>query len=68
MPTFRLETEQGQWLTDARLGAHDWTPGDRIPRGRDWLEVVDVRAGRDDELVTLLVRTNGLNSDAIAGV
>ncbi len=56
MPTFRLENEQGQWLTDARLGAHDWKPGDRIPRGRDTFEVVDVRAGGGDEHVTLVVR------------
>jgi hypothetical protein len=56
MPTFRLENEQGQWLTDARLAAHDWKPGDRIPRGRDTLEVADVRAGRGDEFVTLVVR------------
>ena len=55
MPTFRLENEQGQWLTDARLAAHDWNPGDRIPRGRDTLEVVEVRAA-GDELVTLVVR------------
>jgi hypothetical protein len=57
MPTLRLENEQGQWLTDARLGAHDWKPGDRIPRGRDTLEVVDVRAARDDGIVTLVVRS-----------
>jgi hypothetical protein len=56
MPTYRLENEQGQWLTDARLGAHTWKPGDRIPRGRDTLEVVDVRDGRGDALVTLVVR------------
>ena len=55
MPTFRLEDERGQWLADARLGAHDWKPGDRIPRGRDTLEVVDVRAS-GEAMVTLIVR------------
>ena len=56
MPTFRLEDEQGQWLADARLGSHDWKPGDRIPRGRDTLEVVEVRAGDGDKFATLIVR------------
>jgi hypothetical protein len=56
MSTFRLENEQGEWLTDTSLGAHTWRPGDRIYRGRDTLEVVEVRAGRDDENVTLIVR------------
>ena len=55
MPTFRLENEQGQWLTDARLAAQEWKPGDRIPRGRDTLEVVEVRDA-DDERITLVVR------------
>ena len=56
MPTFRLEDEQGQWLTDARLAAHDWSSGDRIPQGQDTLEVIDVRGGQDDEFVTVVVR------------
>jgi hypothetical protein len=25
--------EQGRWLTDMRLNAGVWKPGDRIPRG-----------------------------------
>ena len=54
MPTFRLETERGEWLTDMRLNAHDWKPGDRIPRGRDTLEVVEVRERGDS--VTLVVK------------
>jgi hypothetical protein len=54
MPTFRLEDEQGRWLTDMRLNAPNWKPGDRIPRGRDTLEVVEVRAGEDQ--VTLVVK------------
>ncbi len=56
MPTFRVENEQGKWLTDASLGVHDWKPGDRIPRGRDTLEVVSVRPSNGHELVTLVVR------------
>ena len=55
MPTFRLENEQGQWLTDMRLGPAVWKPGDRIPRGHDTLEVVEVRAEHDG--VTLVVTT-----------
>jgi hypothetical protein len=35
MPTFRLEDEQGRWLTNTRLNAPAWKPGDTIPRGRD---------------------------------
>ncbi len=62
MPTFRLENEQGTWLTDARLGPHDWKPGDRIPRGRDTLEVVNVRVGSGEELVTLVVRAEPATS------
>jgi hypothetical protein len=54
MPTFRLENEQGQWLTDVRLQVHSWKPGDRIPRGRDSLEVVEVRDGVEKQ--TLVVR------------
>jgi hypothetical protein len=54
MPTFRLEDEQGRWLTNMRLGVPNWKPGDRIPRGRDMLEVVEVRA--EEEQVTLVVK------------
>jgi hypothetical protein len=39
MPTFRLEDEQGRWLTNMQLNAPAWKPGDTIPRGRDTLEV-----------------------------
>jgi hypothetical protein len=53
MPTFRLEDEQGRWLTNMQLNAPGWKPGDTIPRGRDTLEVVEVRY--DDEPVTLVV-------------
>jgi hypothetical protein len=53
MPTFRLEDEQGRWLQDMRLSVPNWQPGDRIPRGRDTLEVVEVRYG--GEPVTLVV-------------
>jgi len=43
VPTFRLENEQGQWLTNIRFSNASWKPGDRISRGRDALEVVAVR-------------------------
>ena len=43
MPVFKLEAEDGTWLTDIRVSAPNWKPGDRIPRGRDALEVVRVR-------------------------
>jgi hypothetical protein len=59
MPTFRLENEQGQWLTDVSLGTWEWKPGDRIQRGRDSLEVIDVRAKSGDDLTTLVVSSDG---------
>jgi hypothetical protein len=55
MPTFRLEDTEGRWLTDMRLNAPGWKPGDRIPRGRDTLEVGEGRLG--DDQVTLVVKT-----------
>jgi hypothetical protein len=56
MPTFKLvDAETGKWLTDMRLAVPDVKAGDRIPRGRDALEVLEVRDG-EDKLV-LLVRT-----------
>jgi hypothetical protein len=54
MPTFRLEDEQGRWFTNMQLNAPAWKPGDRIPRGRDTLEVVEVRHSGDQ--VTLVVK------------
>ena len=54
MPTLRLETEQGRWLANMRLNAHTWKAGDRIPRGRDTLEVVEVRETGDT--LTLVAR------------
>jgi hypothetical protein len=50
---FKLEAEDGTWLTDLRLGPPK--PGDRIPRGKDTLEVVRVR--HDDERDVLVVRS-----------
>jgi hypothetical protein len=61
MPTFRLEDEQGRWLTNLRSVATAWRPGDRIPRGRDTLEVVEVRY--DQEPVTLVVKGHGPEGD-----
>jgi hypothetical protein len=55
MPTSRLEDEQGQWLTNIQLNAPAWKPGDRIPRGRDSLEVLEVRY--EDDPATLVVRS-----------
>jgi len=56
VPVFKLEAEDGTWLTDARLSAPNWKPGDRIPRGDgDTLEVVRVR--HDDEMDGLVVRS-----------
>jgi hypothetical protein len=52
---FKLEAEDGTWLTDVRLGPPNWKPGDRIPRGKDMLEVVRVR--HDDERDVLVVRS-----------
>jgi hypothetical protein len=43
------------------LNAPVWKRGDRIPRGRDTLEVVEVRHG--GELVTLVVKGRGLEYD-----
>jgi hypothetical protein len=57
MPTFRSEDEQGRWLTNMQLKAPAWKPGDRIPRGRDTLEVVEARVG--DDRVTLVVKGHG---------
>jgi hypothetical protein len=54
-PVFKLEAEDGTWLTDVRLGPPNWKPGDRIPRGKDTLEVVRVR--HDDERDVLVVRS-----------
>jgi hypothetical protein len=44
-----------------QLNAPAWKPGDRIPRGRDTLEVVEVRY--DQELATLVVKGRGLEYD-----
>jgi hypothetical protein len=57
MPTFRLEDQQGRWLTNMRSAAPNWQLGDKIPRGHDMLEVVEVRY--DQEPVTLVVKGHG---------
>jgi hypothetical protein len=61
MPVFKIVDENGRWLTDMRLSMPNWKPGDRIPRGSDTLEVVDVRA--TGEKVTLVVRGHVQESD-----
>ena len=35
MPVFRIENEQGQWLTDMALSMQSWKAGDCIYHGRD---------------------------------
>ena len=56
MPTYKLEdADTGAWLSDIRLNGYNRRPGDRIPRGRDTLEVVRVR--HDDERDVLVVRS-----------
>jgi hypothetical protein len=49
MPTFRIEDAQGRWLTNLRSNGYDWKPGDRIPRGPDMLEVIDIRPPEFEE-------------------
>jgi hypothetical protein len=51
VPTYKLVTEDGTWLTDERLNGFDWRAGDRIYRvPGDTLEVVEVqRRGRRSE-------------------
>jgi hypothetical protein len=51
---FKLEAADGTWLTDIRVAVPNWKPRDRIPRGKDTLEVVRVR--HDDERDVLVVR------------
>jgi hypothetical protein len=47
VPVFKLEAEDGTWLSDVRLSAPDWKLGDRIPRGKDMLDLERVAASRD---------------------
>ncbi len=42
MPTYKLLTETGDDLGPFRVGTPIWAPGDRIHRGHDTLEVVNV--------------------------
>jgi hypothetical protein len=59
---FKLVTEDGVWLTDVRLSVPDMKPGDRIPRGRDTLEVVDVRDGGEQKAI-LVVRSRHVSKN-----
>ena len=54
MPVFRIENEEGLWLTDMSLSTPTWQAGDAIYRGRDTLEVLEVRPG--EEKTTLVVK------------
>ena len=56
MPMFRFEDEFGRWLSNARLDVADYKPGDRVQRGGETVDVIEVRSGPEDELVTLIVR------------
>jgi acyl-CoA synthetase (NDP forming) len=55
MPTFKIVDEAGEWLTDIRLAVPDVKAGDRIPDGRKFLEVLEVR--EDDKKPILVVRS-----------
>jgi hypothetical protein len=55
VPVFKLEAEDGTWLADVRLGPPNWRPGDRIPRGRHTLEVVEVRDGEETQVLVVRV-------------
>jgi hypothetical protein len=48
MPTSSLEDEQGRWLTDLEINAPASKPGDRILRGYDTPEGVELRAALDN--------------------
>jgi hypothetical protein len=61
MPVFRIENEQGQWLTDMALNEPSWKVGDAIYRGHDSLEVIEVRHG--DDRTTLVVKGHVVLSD-----
>jgi hypothetical protein len=59
VPTFKLVTEDGTWLTDERLNGFDWGAGDRIYRGPgDTLVVVSVRDAPGEEKPVLVVRSS----------
>ena len=45
------------WLSDEPLKGYDWRAGDRIHRGRDTLEVVEVKDEARDEKPVLVVRS-----------
>ena len=63
MPTYKLVTEDGTWLTDECLNGFDWRAGDKIHRGPgDTLEVVEVRDAPGDEKPVLVVRVGGSKS------
>jgi hypothetical protein len=64
VPTFKLVTEDGVWLTDMRLNGFDWRAGDRIPRGADTLEVIQVRDDPGDEKPILVFRSGHARKSA----
>ena len=65
MPVFKLVNETGEWLTNLRVSSAMWKPGDRIPRGSDVLEVVEVRDDPDKPI--LVVRSRQPSNHAVTG-
>jgi hypothetical protein len=59
VPTYKIVAEDGTWLTNLRLAVPDARAGDRIPRGRDALEVLEVRDSDGDEERLVLVVHSG---------
>jgi hypothetical protein len=53
MPTYKIVAEDGTWLTNLRLSVPDVRAGDRIPRGRDALEVLEVRDGEEKQVLVV---------------
>ena len=60
MPTYKLLTETGDDLGSFRSGTPTWTPGQRIHRGHDTLEVVTLTIAEpvDDVDGYLVVRVS----------
>jgi hypothetical protein len=59
VPTFRIEAENGTWLTDERLNGFDWRAGVKIHRGPgDTLEVLEVRDAPGEDKPVLVVRSS----------
>jgi hypothetical protein len=53
MPIYEIVNEAGEWQADMRVSSGVWKAGDRIPRGRDFLEIVEVRDGVDRQVLVV---------------